>query len=313
MRSLSMSKMIVTALVLTGLLLPSSAQAYTTYKYQYYSIAGQNMNFVFTNLPKATSSVSVKVDVYGDYEATDEYAEIWVDNIKQANHTGGGTKTCNTTALSKTYTVPASYVADTVMSVRVDNSAAVGVACSYRRVTVRLTYSGTPDLRITSSTVPKTGATAAAGSTFTAEYKITSYSAAVSKAFDVSFYYCSSTSVSSCTYLAKQTVSDAFKANQTRTYNSPTLTMPNNAAIGTRYIRTFVDSANVIAETSDANNNDFDSVSVTALPDLSITAATIPSTGATTGPGSKFTAKYTLSNSAKSSMIYANFYMRYYF
>ncbi len=314
MRSLNISRIAGTTLVLGAMLLASSAEAYTTYKYTSYSMAGQNMYFAFTGLPVASGNVSVKVDVFGDYEANDEYAEIWIDNVKQANHTGGGTKTCNTKALSKTYTVPASYVADTVMSVRVDNSAAVGVACSYRRVTVTLTYSGTPDLRVTSSTVPKTGSTAGHGSTFTAEYKVTAYHEPVSKSFDVSFYYCQSYTASNCTYIGKQTITDAFKANQTRTYNSPKLTMPATAAVSTyRYIRTYVDSGNAVKETYESNNNDYDRISVTKLPDLSITAAKVPNTGATTGPGSKFTGSYTLSNTNNTSMVYPDFYMRYYY
>ena len=148
------------------------------------------------------------------------------------------------------------------------------VAVDDGRVTVTLTYSGTPDLRVTSSTVPKTGSTAGHGSTFTAEYKVTAYHEPVSKSFDVSFYYCQSYTASNCTYIGKQTITDAFKANQTRTYNSPKLTMPATAAVSTyRYIRTYVDSGNAVKETYESNNNDYDRISVTKLPDLSITAA----------------------------------------
>ncbi len=93
MRSLNMSRIAAATMATAVLLAAGTAGAYTTTKYSNMTIPGQNMNFVFTGLPVATGNVSVKIDLYGDYEANDELAEVWVDNIKQANHTGGGTKT----------------------------------------------------------------------------------------------------------------------------------------------------------------------------------------------------------------------------
>ena len=305
-------RLIVAAVVLVGLGAPSVASAYSTSRTQTMYYTGQNMIFVFTGLPVATGNVSVKVDLYGDYEATNEYAEIWVDNIKQANHTGGS-PTCNKTAHAKTYSVASSYVADTVLTVRVDNSATVNTNCNPRRVVVTVSYASTPDLRFITTTVPATGSTGAVGSTFTANYTVRADHEPVTTAFDVLFYWCTSSSASSCGQIGTQTITTAFKAGQSIAFKSPTLTVPSYARYGYGYVRTFIDAKNAIKELNESNNTDMDLVQVTARPDLTVTAGKVPASGTTTGPGATFTGSYTINNAPKTSGFTTNFYMRYYY
>jgi MYXO-CTERM domain-containing protein len=304
------------ALIAASLMLVASpALGFTTSKTVNQTTNGQNMLFNFTNLPVASSSVYVYVDLYGDYDLSSEYADVWIENVVMTDHTGGGPQ-CNTTAHRRTYVRSSSIAADRAVSVRVDLSSSVtySTCSSYApRVVVTLVYSAKPDLYIFGSTVPYTGATAKAGDTFTARYAIRNLNTSLSTNFYVRFYYCPAASTSGCTYLGAQYISDNFAVNQYRFYTSPTLTLPVQAERGTRYLRTFVDSNNYVAEDKETNNNDYDPITVSAYPNLSFSASTVPYTGNTAGPGAQFTGRYTIANAANSSAVNTNFVVRYYY
>ena len=305
--------LMVPAVVLLALaLVPASAQAYTSSKTINFTSAGQNMIFAFTGLPTATSNVSVKVDLYGDYNASNEYAEVWIDNFKQTNHTGGGN--CSSTASSRTYLISPLYVADTTLTVRVDNSYNVGTQCTTNRAVVTLTYTSQPDLRVSGSTVPYSGSTAGPGSQFTARYNITADHAAVSTNFYARFYYCpTNNSTSGCSYLGQQSITQNFAANTTRTFTSQTLTMPTSASAGTRYLRILVDPYNSVSESNETNNNRWDAITVTSTSDLYFTASTVPYSGSTAGPGANFRGRYTIRNATTGVYFSTNFVVRYYY
>ena len=306
---------LVPALVLATLVLvPAHAGAYTTSKTVNFTTAGQNMIFAFTGLPAASGNVSVKVDLYGDYNAYNEYAEVWIDNAKQSNHSGGGSASCLSTPQTRTYTVSSSVVSDTTVTVRVDNSAAVGAQCTTSRAVVTLTYASLPDLQVTGSTVPYTGSTAGPGSSFTARYNVTASNAAVSTNFYARFYYCpTNNSTYNCNYLGQQSITANFTAGQTRQFTSQSLTMPSAATAGTRYIRIYVDPYNSVSESNESNNNRWDAITVTAAPDISFTASTVPYSGSTAGPGANFRGRYTIRNASTGVYFSTNFTVRYYY
>ena len=296
-------------------LAPTRAQAYTATKTVNFTTAGQNMIFAFSSLPPAAGNVSVKVDLYGDYNAWNEYAEIWVDNTKQSNHSGGGSSACLSTPQTRTYTVAASYVSDTTLTVRVDNSSGVGATCTTNRAVVTVSYSSQPDLQVTASTVPYSGSTAGPGSTFRGRYTIRNATTGVyfSTNFAVRYYYCPAASATGCTYLTSQTITNNFSSGESHTFNSPTLTMPSSATAGTRYIRAFVDGNANVTESNETNNNDYDAITVTGVgtPDLQVTSSTVPHSGSTAGPGSTFTARYNIT--AANAAVTTNFSVRFYY
>ncbi len=302
------------ALLLVLTLAPADALAYTTSKTVNFTTTGQNMIFAFTGLPAAAGTVSVKVDLYGDYNASNEYAEVWIDNAKQYNHTGGGSSSCLSTPQTRTYSASPTTVSDTTLTVRVDNSGAVNPICTTNRAVVTLTYQSKPDLKVTASTVPYSGSTAGPGSTFTARYNVTAYHAAVSTNFYARFYYCpNNNSTSGCSYLGQQSITQNFAANTTRTFTSQTLTMPSSATAGTRYLRIYLDPYNSVSESNETNNNRWDAITVTAGPDLYFTASTVPYSGTTTGPGATFRGRYTIRNSTSGTYFSTNFQVRYYY
>ena len=298
--------------------MPSNVFGYVTSRTINQSSNGQNISTTFTGLPLSATNVTVRIDVYGDYDQTTEVADVWLDNAPQTRITGGDRACSNNITTNRNrrfYTLNASAVADRTLIVRVDLSAQVQLICPRftERVVITISYTARPDLYISSSTVPASGSTARPGTTFTVRYNVTNLFQAFTTNFYAYFYYCPSASTSGCTYLGRQSITDNFNQNQTRTYTSQTLTMPSVASYGTRYIRTFVDGLGAVTETSETNNNDFDSIFVSTRPDLYFSASTVPSSGRTDGPGNTFTGRYTIVNRANTSYVSNDFVVSYYY
>ena len=104
---------------------------------------------------------------------------------------------------------------------------------------------------------------------FTLEYEVTNLGSAgtLTTGFDVAFYYCPGQSATGCISIGQQAIADTFGAGQSRTYTSPSLTLPALAESGTRYIRIEVDSTASVTETNESNNDRFDPIDITTLPD----------------------------------------------
>jgi len=314
-KNIILQTILVMAVFVVGM---NQAQAYSTYKTIAQKTDGQDMTFSFTGLPPVASGTNayVWVDLYGDYNSSNEFAKVWIEKIPQANH-NGGSKQCNTTAYRRTYPISAANISDGTVTVRVDLEPTVNysICKSYApRVQVWLVYTSKPDLRVTSSLVPYIGgSTAKAGDYFKARYYIYNYYQYFSTNFYVRFYLCPTTSSSGCYYQGLQYITDNFSANQGRWYTSPTMSLSNYAQRGTQYIRIIADYSNSVSETSETNNDRYDSISVMAYPDLDFTASTVKYTGSTTGPGSKFTGRYTIKNDDSSSAVFTDFVVRYYY
>jgi MYXO-CTERM domain-containing protein len=307
-----------------ALFVAGTAHGYTTTQTQSIVADGQDITFTFANLPLvATGNVVVQIDLYGDFNWTDEYAQIYLDGTLQTpNHQGSGTQ-CNTTVTlgdgRENYVATSTMInPDRQLLVRVDLSAAVsGSYCNAQndRVIVTLTYTGVPDLQPVISNFPATGATTGHSATFTGTYSVFNWFENFNGSFTNRFYYCPTAaySATACVLLGSQTATVSIPAYSFWNGSTPTLTMPPQSEVGTRYILIRVDATNTATETNEANNDRFDSITVTTLPDLSLTAATVPTTPGLLNPGSQFTGSYTIGNANNTSQVSTDFGVRYWY
>jgi hypothetical protein len=295
-----------------ALALASPAHAYTTTKSVTFSSKSAKMTFGFTGLPKATgSSASVKVTLYGEYASSNKYATVSIDGQAQANHTGGSS--CPAAGMPKTYSISTGLLSDNALTVVVTNSSNVTAPCPVNRVDVQLSYTTVPDLTITSTSAPSSGSTAKAGDTFYVKCAVRAWHEAISTTFYLYYYHCPSSASWGCTKLGDKQITSSFTSGQEQSFTSGALKLPASAVYGTSYIRFEVDATNAISETVESNNTRYDSISVTALPDLWMSASKVPDSGTTTGPGSKFTGAYTIKNKAAASGVSTNFVVAYHY
>lgn len=141
-----MTRPLVIAL-LAALLLPASASAYNSSQTQNLTSTGQDWTYTYTNLPAATSSITVFVDLDGDYNTSStEYADVYIEGQYMGRLTDS-CGFCGDCALQATYTIDASAIADGTLVVEVRNSSAVHVlnTCGCECGTVTVSYSeGSP-------------------------------------------------------------------------------------------------------------------------------------------------------------------------
>ncbi len=160
-----------------------------------------------------------------------------------------------------------------------------------------------PDLAVDSTTVPYSGSTKSAGATFTARCQVKNKSTlSLTKDFNLNYYYCAAKQgTSGCSYIGQKKVTYNFGAKSAKYFNSPTITLPVTASLGTGYVRFFVDGTDVVSETNESNNDAYHAVKVATKPDLLVSKATVPAGGSVAAPGAKFTAKYFIKNQPKTS------------
>jgi len=133
--------------LLAALLLPASAFAYNSSQTQNLTSTGQDWTYTFSNLPAATSQITVFVDLDGDYNSSSsEYADVYIEG-QYVGRLSDNCGHCNTCVLQGTYTVSPADIADGTLIVEVRNSSAVHVlnACGCECGTVNVSYSeGSP-------------------------------------------------------------------------------------------------------------------------------------------------------------------------
>ncbi len=312
---MGIKRMLVCASAVCALVLSAGAAYGATFtQTQNQTTDGQDFTFTFNNLPISLGNVTVTVGLYGDYDLTSEYADVLIDGVSQVQHQGGTTQ-CNTTVANQNYTVAATAVNNNnQLVVNVNLSAAVAFAICQNanpRVTVTVTYTSRADLRMWTSLAPATGSTAGDGQQFTVTSQVQNLYENLTTNFWLDYFYCPTAADTGCTLLGFTYITDDFTPGQIRSYTSPTLTMPATAEVGTRYILFKVDSLGGVTEADETNNNRFDAITVSTLPDLSFTASTVPQTGSTNTPGSVFTAQYTIANADNTNAIYTDFVVNY--
>ena len=161
-----------------------------------------------------------------------------------------------------------------------------------------------PDLLVLASTVPGTGSTAAKGATFAGKYSIQvgAKTSRLTTDFAVTYYYCPKATTAACVSLGTETVKKDLNAGESHSYTSINLTIPQTAQNGTRYIRAFVDSAGAVTESDETNNNDYDDITVSAIPsDLKVLSFTAPFTGSTNAAGAAFTVRVDVMNDSSNA------------
>lgn len=274
---------------------------------------GQTMTFTFSNLPpSASANLSVNITLYGDYDSSTEYAQVYVDNVAQTNHPGGSPQ-CSSEGHENTYSIPAAYIEDESLVVRVILSNSVNMICGStvsERVKVTVSYTAKPDLYFNSASI-NSGSTSAAGSTFTLDYVLRTNYESFATNFYTYFYYCPTTSSSGCTDLGHQQIFTNFSEGTSYSFTSPTLTLPPHVKYGSRYLLIRADALGDIDERYETNNSRTIPITITARPDLHIDSSTVPYTGDTIGSGSTFTGRITLGNSPETSQLEDNFAVHY--
>lgn len=177
-----------------------------------------------------------------------------------------------------------------------------------------ITVSSVPsDIKITALKVPYVGSVTFAGAKFTTQFRIDNGSKnGFTQDFEVHFFYCPSKSTSGCSKIGSKKIPDDFGANQQRTYLSPVLALPNSALLGAGQIRFFADATGVLAESDETNNEASSAITVTTLPDLSISAAKVPDSGSASTPGASFTGQFTILNAKATSRLTTNFAVAYF-
>ena len=300
---------------------PTHADAYTQTLTQNHTSVGQTLNFNFTNLPPSSTNISVRVTVFGDYEAIDETASLSVTGSilpVLLQHTGG-TPNCSANGHTQTFTIPASSIsAAGALSIRATPSRAVSpTECTNltERITINITYTErATDLTIPSllgtPAVTTSSATTAAGSSVRFNYSIRNTGVAFTDDFVVNYYYCRQRNTTTCTAIGNQTITTNFTANQTVQF-SRTLTLPNTVVRGTGYIRAFVNATGTVKESNTTNNNNWGAFTVNGRPDLRVTALTISPT-TDVGPGTTMTVNYAIRN-AGNTRAQGTFYLRLYY
>tara|TARA_B100000609_G_scaffold165323_1_gene138017 strand:- start:9355 stop:12954 length:3600 start_codon:yes stop_codon:yes gene_type:complete len=208
--------------------------------------------------------------------------------------------------MRKSFTVPASMINDNrALEVLVSNSSLVTASCSTRRVTVRISYTETPDLLMSSISVPNT---TGYGSTLTVTYNVRNRSTRAAGQFIVGFYYKDNSVFSGAQLLGSATIA-SLGANTTTGNRTINLTLPNTVTAGTRYIHYFIDRTNVIAEGIESNNKGSKAFSITGKPNLRARLLTVSPTSGF--PGTNVTLRYRIDNSGTtraSSPFFIGFY-----
>lgn len=274
--------------------------------------AGATITADFSNIPVSATNVSVKVDLYGDYDFTSEYADVTIDGTTPVNNrinpSGSGTQ-CNTVITgndadnTRTFSISNTLTSDNALTVTVANSAGVSsTICSSttssNRVVVTLTYTSLADLDITSSTAPVGGGSVTVGQPFDISLNFRNIGEqTVTPTYQYRIYECPNANATGCTSLIASSTSANLAVGANRVVTR-TLTLPSGTPSGNRYIRTVVDSTNGVTEGYETNNEDYDLITVVqpVEPDLDVSSSTAPVDASSVPAGGVITINYTIFN-----------------
>lgn len=143
------------------------------------------------------------------------------------------------------------------------------------------------------------------------QYTLHNKGAPITKNFRVQIYYCSTSQSSSCTqFVTSFFLRDRLARGQKKTYSSA-FNLPSNAVPGTRWIQVFADGGKSIVE-EDENNNTLQTRVQIRQPDLTVSAAKIPTVGQYIAQGQSFRGEYTIKNGANGGLISRKFELSLY-
>lgn len=162
------------------------------------------------------------------------------------------------------------------------------------------------NLRFKSWSAPST--TVGAGSSVVVEYEIENVGNTNAGAFNLSFYYNTSASISQATSIKTVSVT-GVDAGKSGGLQKETLVLPNNVIFGTGYLVAFIDSGSKVAESNESDNYSYHPLTLTGLPDLRVTFVGVSPSSQV--PGGSLTLTYRLYN-AGSTRVTTTFYTRFY-
>lgn len=169
------------------------------------------------------------------------------------------------------------------------------------------------DLMISQAKVRGPGTVDRAGATFQIEYTLRNDQALVSSSVQVGFSYCAQNVAATCVSLGSQTVAGPLKAGYNFKQTSGTLTLPGSVVQGARFIRVLADAGGAVSEINEQNNDVYVGITISAPPDLAVSAVKAPPSGGSLAPGGPFTTSYTLSNAPSTSAVATPFSVSYSF
>lgn len=165
-----------------------------------------------------------------------------------------------------------------------------------------------PDLRVSALTIP-TGTIGAPGQAVNVNFTIANNNngGLVTAGFAIRFFYCPNNNTTGCTRIGTdRSITDDFASGATKSYTG-TLTIPTSVTTNTTgYFRARVDIQNSIAESNETNNDTYSPITI-RVPDLSITASTVPVGTGTLTPGSNINVNYTVTNRPNAGPVTASF------
>ena len=104
-----------------------------------YSGSGASVSFNFSNMTSGgATSIPVTIDLWGDYNASSEYAVVSADGNVIGSQCKSGCNQCPGSPDTKTFNVPANYVSDGKLTITVDNTSNVGDFCTTDQVGVSI-------------------------------------------------------------------------------------------------------------------------------------------------------------------------------
>ncbi len=250
-----------------------------------------------TNLPPSMGNVTIKMDLYGYYYRDYQTADLFVDGQLQATHHGGAPN-CNTTVTgrnaknSKTYTLPASVVADHKLVLRVVTSRWVYLCRrTPNKIVLTIRYTEGPDLVMSSFSI--TSSVRGAGSRMTIRYTVRNQNRIKAGSFRVMFYYKKDTQTSGLLPLISYTFSSGLNGNTSVT-RTATCILPNSLASGYGYIHYFIDDRKRVAETFENNNRGYKRFRITNKSDLIVSYFSASSVRVF--PGTTITLRFRVTN-----------------
>ena len=129
-----------------------------------------------------------------------------------------------------------------------------------------------PDLVLTAVTAPVPAGDVTVDRPFTVETVIENAgTVAVTATFRLGFELCEAASPTGCVFVGLSTVTDDFAPGQSRSYFSQG-SLSSSTTAGAYFLRTRVDSLDMVAESDETNNEDYAAITVVAptQPDLRV-------------------------------------------
>ena len=282
----------IAGLSLPDLSVPSFSVASTNIK----SGSQVKVSYRIQNSGPKGATTPFEVKFYISRNDTYDSSDTLVGHVKLASLQAGAYSP--TTGLgSQTITIPLSHPSGTrYLLAFVDAGQAVKESSetnNTKAIKIWVSKPALSDPELSMSSWSTSSSILGQGSNISITFRVKNTKSRTTKAFDIAFYYGSSTSTSGLTLLGTHTLSGlgtgATSASIVKQFKLTTA-----VAYGTGYIHYFIDSKNVVKESIETNNRGYKSIQITGKPDLVAHTLTLQSSSA--APGKSVTVSYRMYN-----------------